>query len=186
MNGTYAIKYEGREVGTLNVYSEGLMTVFSAETLPLAGVWRLAVISQGRTVPIGVLAPSRRGLYLKKSFTKNMLAELNISDIEAAVLFSQEQAAGSQVQFSQDQAVGSPWKEVPEPSGLFSDVDLKVACRGAKGVMALREGDVTKAAFPIRSDAPFALMPAFCLGKPMKIDGRDYLVFSIRDGEIFA
>jgi len=174
MNGTYAVKYEGREVGTLRVYNEGLMTVFSAETLPLAGVWRLAVVSGGKTVPIGVLTPSQRGLSLKKSFTKNMLAELNISDIEAAQLFSQTHSREPE------------WKPVTDPSALFSDSDLKAACKGSKGVMALKEGEVTKAAFPIRSDAPFALMPAFCLGKPVKINGNDYLVFNIKDGEIFA
>ena len=90
MYGTYAVKYEGKEVGTLKVYSEGLMTVFAAETLPLSGVWRIAVVSKGKTIPIGVLAPSQRGLYLKKNFTKNMLAELNVSGIEAVVLLSQE------------------------------------------------------------------------------------------------
>jgi hypothetical protein len=174
MYGTYAVKYEGKEVGTLKVYSEGLMTVFAAETLPLSGVWRIAVVSKGKTIPIGVLAPSQRGLYLKKNFTKNMLAELNVSGIEAVVLLSQEHSAES------------GWKPVYEPSGLFSDSDLKAACKGSKGVMALKEGEVTKAAFPIRSDAPFALMPAFCLGKPLKIGGNDYLVFTVKDGEIFA
>ncbi|NLL45687.1 MAG: hypothetical protein GX250_02600 [Clostridiales bacterium] len=174
MNGTYAIGYEGREVGSLKVYNEGLMTVFIAETLPLSGVWRIAIESGGLTVPIGVLVPSQRGLYLKKSFTKNMLAQLNIQGIDGVSLLSKEHS----------EAPG--WKPVQEPSSLFSDSDLKAASRGSKGVIVLKENEITKAAFPIRSDMPFALMPAFCLGKPLKISGNDYLVFTIKDGNIFA
>lgn len=174
MNGTYAINYEGREVGSLKVYNEGLMTVFIAETLPLSGVWRIAVESGGITVPIGVLVPSQRGLYLKKSFTKNTLAEQKIQSIDGALLLSQERSAQP------------AWKPVPEPSVLFSDSDLKAASKGSKGVMMLKEAEITKAAFPIRSDIPFALMPAFCLGKPLKISGYNYLIFVIKDGNIFA
>jgi len=51
-------------------------------------------------------------------------------------------------------------------------------------VLTLQEGEVTRAAFLIRSDMPFALMPAFCLGRPLKISGDDYLVFNIKDGNI--
>jgi len=174
MNGTYSITYEGSEVGTLKVYNEGLMTVFAAETKQLPGVLRLAVVSGGNTVPLGVLTPSQWGLYFRRSYTKNMLTELGILGIDGVAVLSR------------DQATVPVWSSVSEPSALFSDTDLKAACRGTKGVMMLQTAGITRAAFPIRNDMPFALMPAFCLGKPIKIGGNDYLAFDIKDGNIFA
>ncbi len=170
MDGSYDITFNGRGVGKLKVQSQGLMTVFSGETTHIDGLCRLAVISEGKTVHLGVLSPSGKGLHIKKSYTKNMLTELGIKSIEKALVLNGETENSSD------------WVRESDPSLLFSDPDLSAACKGAKGVISKRVGDITEVAFPLGSGSPFSLMPAFCLGKPAVIDEKKYLIFKIKDG----
>ncbi len=172
MDDSYNIIYDGKNVGKLRVYSQGLMIVFSGETSLIDGLCRLAVVSEGKAVQIGVLTPYEKGLNIKKSFSKGKLAELGVKSIEKAIVLN-----GETDNFSE-------WVKESEPSSLFSDPDLSAACRGAKGVLSKRTGDFTEAAFPIGSGIPFALMPAFCVGKPAVINEKKYLIFKIKDGNL--
>lgn len=176
MDGTYSVTYEGSEVGKLRVYSEGLKTIFSAETSLVQGLVRLAVVSNGKTIPVGVLSPSGKGLAIKKGFSKNSLFDLGIYGIEEAIVTGNESEKASE----------SGWRTVLEPGSVFSDQDLKAACKGARGVLMQRAGDVTELAFPVKNGESFDLMPAFCLGKPARINTKDYLIFSVRDGSVFV
>jgi hypothetical protein len=176
MDGTYTITCEGREAGKLKVYSEGLKTIFYAETELMHGVVRLAVVSNGRTIPIGVLLPTGKGLSIKKGFSKNSLFDLGIFGIEEAVVIGNET----------EKALEPGWRSISEPALQFADPDLKAACKDAKGVLMAKTGEITELAFPIKSGAPFDLMPAFCLGRPAKIGDKDYLIFKLKNGNIFA
>lgn len=176
MNGIYNIMYGGRQAGKLKVYSEGLKTVFMAETAQLKGVLRLAVVSDGKTVPIGVLSPSGKGLAIKKSYSKNSLTELGITQIDEVVLLGQDTVLPP----------GSDWSVVEDPAGQFSDPDLKAACKGAQGVLIHDQAEYAELAFPVVNGMPFSLMPAFCLGVPRTIEGREYLIFNIKDGNLSA
>lgn len=171
MDGSYNITFDGKNVGKLKVQSQGLMTVFSGDTSHIDGLCRLAVLSEGRAVQIGVLSPADKGLHLKKSFTKNSLSELGIKSIEKVVVINGEESA-------------SEWVRESKPEELFSDPDLSEACTGAKGVISKRAGHITEAAFPVGSGIPFSLMPAFCLGKPAVINEKKYLIFKIVDGNL--
>ncbi len=174
MNGIYNIDYGGKQAGKLKVYAEGIKTVFSAETEFFPGVLRLAAVSKGSVVPIGVLSPSEKGLCLKKSFSRNSLEELGLTNIDKALILSGEQ----------EEAKESKWSELPEPGAYFSDPDLKASCKGARGVLISKEGELAQLAFPLRKGVPFALMPAFCMGSPAVIDGKNYLIFKIKNGSL--
>ena len=78
----------------------------------------------------------------------------------------------------------SEWVRESEPSSLFNDPDLIDSCKGAKGVITKRVGDITEAAFPVGSGTAFSLMPAFCVGKPAVINEKKYLIFKIKDGNL--
>lgn len=176
LDGTYSVTYEGSEVGKLRVYSEGLKTIFSAETEMIHGLVRLAVISNGKTIPVGVLSPSGKGLAIKKGFSKNSLFDLGIYGIEEAIVSGNEN----------EKAPESGWRVIQEPGIVFSDPDLKAACKGARGVLIQKNGESTELAFLLKSGEPFELMPAFCLGKPARINTKDYLIFSVKDGSVYV
>ncbi len=174
MNGIYNIEYGGKQAGKLKVYGEGIKTVFSAETEFFPGILRLAAVSNGRVVPIGVLSPGGKGLCLKKSFSRNTLDEFGLRDIDKAIILSGED----------EKAKESAWSELKEPGEYFADPDLKSSCKGARGVLVSNEGELTRLAFPLRKGSPFALMPAFCLGNPAVIEGNEYLIFKIKNGSL--
>lgn len=74
------------------------------------------------------------------------------------------------------------WEPIDDPSRLFSDADIAAACRGAKGCLTMQSDGITLLAIPIVPDEPFPMMPVFCFGDSVKINGREYIVFKSKSG----
>ena len=74
------------------------------------------------------------------------------------------------------------WVPEPEPWRLFSDADISESCRKVKGAYVRFDGDTSYLAVPISSNEPFPPMPIFCFGSPEKINGADYVVFTMKNG----
>jgi hypothetical protein len=76
------------------------------------------------------------------------------------------------------------WRPEPRPGDMFGDRLLSEAANREKGALtADAGGGEARIAFPIDDRRAFPMMPAFCLGRPEFIDGREYLVFNLRSGE---
>lgn len=87
--GEFAVTAGGRNVGTLRITQEGLMTVYDcACSIITKDVLRLAAVSDGKYVPLGVVmpyggSPEAGALRLKKSYTKNALHSMGLHNAEA-------------------------------------------------------------------------------------------------------
>ena len=200
ISGTYTITKNDREAGTVTISAKGLMTVFEAECSFFSdGVYRLFAVSGDNATSIGVMMPRNNGLALTKSFTKATLSALNIG-LEAEFLLAKSgelpilappPTPPTAVILPPDIAVPIPEPEIPEgwhaiqnPSVLFSGPDIINSCKNAQGALVKTASGATLLAIPVSDDVPFPMMPVFCLGTPEKIDGRDYLMFTVKNGTL--
>lgn len=76
------------------------------------------------------------------------------------------------------------WRKETEPERLFKDPDIKRACRDMTETLVCKVGEITYLAVPIIRGRPFPALPIFCFGSSMKINGNNYVVFKIKDGEL--
>ncbi len=94
--GEFPVSAGGRNVGSVTVSQNGLMTVFDSaceHTGP--DVFRLAAVCGGRAVTLGVFIPDQAGtLRLKKSYSKNALAAIGFAAPESYHLARPDELSG--------------------------------------------------------------------------------------------
>lgn len=71
----YEVRHNGKTVGTLQVGSEGLMTVFEARTRRLEGIQRLWVWGREKSAYLGVLMPAGNEMCLRKKMSRRDMTE---------------------------------------------------------------------------------------------------------------
>ena len=76
------------------------------------------------------------------------------------------------------------WNADENIARFFADPLLKTISSTIQGGLVQQQGTHIKIAAPFESGAPFPLMPIFCKGEPMEINGKSYLVFTLQNGEI--
>ena len=77
MNGEYPVIIDGRNLGTLKVYRDGLMTVFEAECDDVQRLIRLSVFSpEGEEGRLGVMLPENGVLRIRKCFSRAALESM--------------------------------------------------------------------------------------------------------------
>lgn len=80
---------------------------------------------------------------------------------------------------------GDTWQAEPETQLHFADKELQMLCRTVEGALKKKGVDgETLLAIPFDTDRPFPLMSIFCFGEAIRIQGKNYLVFRVRDGAI--
>ena len=229
--GTHAVTRGSEDVGTLNISQNGNMTVFEFTghiSGGDSGVLRLAGVSRGGYVNIGVAAPEGGALKLTKSFSKSALRPLGLEPemgfflILAGEKFdaaptptppepvpeptpedmpeeipkdTQEEPPDEMPEETPEEPAEEPpakaeppaptddaWSPLEDPSALFNDPDIAAACQNAKGALVKEKDGVTLLAIPVIAGTPFPMMPVFCFGDYVMIDGREYVVFKIKNG----
>jgi hypothetical protein len=81
VNGNFSVVADGKNVGSVHIEQNGLMTVFNcACSYKSNDVLRLAAVCGGHYVPLGVMAPDAGVLRLKKSYSKNALISVGYND----------------------------------------------------------------------------------------------------------
>ena len=73
MEELYPVVIDGRLVGEMKIYKEGLMTVFDADLCMCEGILRLSAYGGGGEGYIGVLAPMEERLRLRKSLSPSAM-----------------------------------------------------------------------------------------------------------------
>jgi hypothetical protein len=73
------------------------------------------------------------------------------------------------------------WRAEPDPRTLLRESDGVISGE-VRGALISRDGDVVRLAIPISPDEAFPMMPVFCFGEAAELDGRDFVIFKIRDG----
>lgn len=62
---------DGERLGFVNVWTEGLFTVFDARCQHREGLFRLSVYGQGKEGYLGVMQPGKGGLYLRRRLSRH-------------------------------------------------------------------------------------------------------------------
>ena len=193
ISGAYPITKNGQSVGSVNISVTGLMTVFEASSGFYGdGVYRLFAASENTISPIGVMMPHDNGLHMTKSFTKAALSALSITPDTAFFLAKAGEiplsapspAPPPEAAPPSEPPVSADWHPINDPAVLFHDSDIANACKNARGALIRSAGDTTFLAIPATDDEPFPMMPVFCLGEPETIEGREYIIFSAKNGSI--
>jgi hypothetical protein len=74
------------------------------------------------------------------------------------------------------------WQTILKPAKLFADIELARMCENVHDALFCDTGVVVYLAVPNCPDRPFPLMPVFCFGTPEVINGKNYIVFSLKNG----
>ena len=168
-DGLYPVFSGGAEAGEARVQREGVYTVVTCRCpTEGSGVTRLCAVSGERSAPIGVMIPGDGALCIRKKLSRNGLETLGPGTLRYFTL-------------SKSGAASEEWQNAPAVAALFDDILLSRA-GPVRGALTKRGDGVTLLAVPWSPDAPFPLMPVFCLGSPYERDGRDYLLFSVSEG----
>jgi hypothetical protein len=86
MENKFTVTRAGKAFGEIDIAQNGLMTdvSFSGGNPDGENIYRLAAVCGGKYISLGVPAPAENGLFgLKKSFSKNALRELGITELSA-------------------------------------------------------------------------------------------------------
>ena len=168
-DGLYPVFSGGAETGEARVQRQGVYTAISCRCpMDGPGVTRLCAFSGERSAPIGVMLPGDGALSIRKKLSRSGLEALGPGKLRYFTL-------------SKDGAAAEDWQDAPSVAALFDDILLS-RLAPVRGALTKREEGVSLLAVPWSPDAPFPLMPIFCLGRPFDRDGRDYLLFSVSDG----
>ena len=85
---TYNILHSGKTIGTLETSSDGLYTVVTARSEPVAPWLRLSVWGENAHAYLGRMLPEGDGLYLRKRLTR-----LDCAALPRPILYAAEAAA---------------------------------------------------------------------------------------------
>lgn len=112
-NVEYEVRHEGAAVGTLEVSTEGLMTVFEARTRRLEGLQRLWVCGAEKSGYLGVLMPAGNELCLRKKLSRRDRMEFPEVILYASTAGKPEEPAEVS---SDDHVDAAPEERAAEPS----------------------------------------------------------------------
>ena len=132
LTGIYDVTYEGDICGSLHVSQEGIRTTFSLTANGCDGVTRLLCACGGKYVPIGIPAPDDNVLTLKRSFSKNALAEKGLSSIEGCILLPIGEETPKPPQEAADAAPAAPEPEEAAPHDEAFEVGQNIELEAAR------------------------------------------------------
>lgn len=73
------------------------------------------------------------------------------------------------------------WRLEPQPELLVRDPEIRRVLSQVDNAISLADGDTTWLGVPLEVGKPFPLMSIFCLGRWEKINGKNFMVFQIKD-----
>ena len=77
------------------------------------------------------------------------------------------------------------WEKVDDISPLFKSGEVAQDFEEPVGALYRKDGEFEYIAISAAPDEPFPLMPVFCFGEQQSIDGKEYIVFKIKNGDCF-
>ena len=98
------------------------------------------------------------------------------SDIAGKKLGEQD----SKILNSPDEA--RTWKEIDSIEGVISNDEVVKSGGSLTGALLRECGQMQLLAVPLSSEEPFPLMSIFCFGTEERVNGNDYIVFKIKNG----
>ncbi len=184
--GKFDVYIEDEVAGKLDIVREGLMSCFLCRAKCTSEkVMRLAAdIGDGYSV-IGVMMPDGDGFLLEKNMTKNDIYIKKLEKAERYVLISEDTVYKNKAQTEDSEETDEKlWKMCDAPESLFEDIESGFAFRGIEGVMKAEYEGKVYIAVPVKEGRPFPPLPIFYFGRRGKINGSEYLLFTLVNGRL--
>lgn len=156
--------------GEITLRPEGGRTqVRAAMEDPGDGLYRAVLWGEDGQLPLGVLAPERGALELRRMLYSRDVAALGpLLRGEARCSFRFRD---------------SGWQESCRPAELVEDPFLRQRLGATGSAWWRREDGLLYLALPLAADRPFPLEALFCLARLEQVAGETCAVYAFRDGE---
>lgn len=186
--GAYPVNYADKCLGEVKIERLGIRFSIcgSISGIDIEGPFRLAALSGGKTVPIGVMLPKGGGFGYAKLFSAAALVQLGIRDIAGFTIIT-DHPVTEEAEPMQTEAVStaeSEWANTAAPWQYFEEGEFRRVFSACGRALVRQDGDVLYLAVPLVKDEEFPVMPVFCLGEVWKINDELHLVFKIHDGRL--
>lgn len=162
----------GRATGAIELFPEGSrVLVRAAVSDPGDGLYRLSLLGEKGSLPLGVLAPEGGELTLaRRLYARDVaaLGTLRRGEVVRSFRF------GDETHF---------WQETRDPAALFRGDFLRARLRPFSSAWRRKEGDTLLLALPLEDGRPFPLEALFCLARVERVEGRPSAVFAFRGEE---
>jgi len=178
LEGTYPIVIDEKIAGKLSVYTKGASTCFEAVCTMLDDVVRISVYGGGVEGYLGVLVPDGEQMCLRKSFSRAALCTFP-KEIESV-----ERSGRAKMEAQPEK------NEVPtvQETDLPAEESTDEMCGGESllwysspdGALVCFDGQRSLIALPLGDDR----IPADFGGTKREIEGREYIVYTTKNGRI--
>ena len=181
--GNFEVYIDSSAVGAAEVVCDGLLTRIKCEVdYESDKVLRLAADVGDRYETIGVMMPRGKGFALEKCFTRNDIERKNLENAARYVLVSENAVYERKEECEEsDERV---WVKCDDPAALFEDRELGAAISRCGAVLKAECDGFTYIAVPAERENPFPALPIFYFGQREKLGGREFLVFTLKDGQL--
>ena len=181
--GKFDVYIDDACVGEVETGEKGIRTYIKCSAkYESDGVMRLAADVGDRYEIIGVMMPQKDGFALEKTLTRNEMCEKNLENTLRYVLISENAQYKESAQEECEAEDERVWVRCANPALLFEDVECGLALSRCEGVIKAEKDGITYIAVPAVKDFP--ALPIFYFGQRENLGGREYLVFSLKDGQL--
>ena len=157
----YPVLLEGEQVGTAAVVEEGERLAVSLDCREdNRGLFRGYLICPEGEIPLGVLEPRGRRLWLQRRLLREEIRPLG-----------RPQGIRLRMSF----AFGGEWQDLREPSWFSQAAGEDLS--ETKGLLWRQEGSRRFLALPYDPGRPFPLVRLFCLARIQTVGSRRYAVY---------
>ena len=214
LSGSYIVSLNGKNIGEANVYDDGLRVKITMRCQKYDDrIYRLYFRDGENKISVGVAMPANDTLKLDKSMSRRELHRLGVTCISECFLSANENGGQKAAENANDAANlpetadsgeiqgkapvqeresgGAPreqekivWKKVDDISPLFKSGEVAQDFEEPVGALYRKDGEFEYIAISASPDEPFPLMPVFCFGEQQSIDGKEYIVFKIKNGKL--
>ena len=183
--GKFDVYMDGEAAGKLEISLEGLLTYLDCTAeCETDEVLRLAADVGDDYTVIGVMMPAGKGFRLKKYLTKNDVYLKRLNDARRYVLITDKVQYPKEEPEESEAQDGRIWTVCNNPAELFCDREAGEAVLRCEGVLKAEHEGLVYIAVPVLKEKPFPALPIFYFGQRGILNGSEYLLFTLKDGQL--
>lgn len=183
--GNFDVYIEDAAVGSVEVMCDGILTRVKCKAeYESHEVMRLAADVGDRFEIIGVMMPRKNGFGLDKCFTKNEIYRKNLENAAKYVLISENTVYEKENEETCEESDQRVWVKCGDPASLFDDRESGAAISRCGAVLKAEHDGLTYIAVPVSRENPFPALPIFYFGQREKLGDAEFLVFTLKDGQL--
>ncbi|MBQ8830015.1 MAG: hypothetical protein IJ017_00265 [Oscillospiraceae bacterium] len=181
--GNFDVYIDDAAVGETEVTQDGLLTRIKCKARYESDeILRLAADLGDRYEMLGVMMPKGKQFCMEKCFTKNEVRCKELEKTKRYVLITENEQYKKEMQETHEETDERVWVRCADPAAMFADMECGAALSRCQGVLKSECGEFTYIAVP--TEKPFPALPIFYFGQREKLNGTEYLVFTLKDGQL--